>query len=138
MDEGNNAKNGDSRQKDKGPQKLSSPSSNIKNKNYAISTNLPVVLNINPRSVYNKVEKFKEFIEVNDVNIICMSESWEREDTSIEKLLNLEKYEIISNSHQRRGKGGRPVLIVNRQKYHLENLRNSLVNIPLGVEVVWA
>ena len=40
-------------------------------------------------------------------------------------------------SLQRRGKGGRPALVVNRVKYHVENLTNISVQVPWGVEAVW-
>ena len=50
----------------------------------------------------------------------------------------MENIEIISNFHQRRGKGGRPLIVVNSNKYIVENFTNSLIEIPWGVEVVWA
>ena len=34
--------------------------------------------------------------------------------------------------------GGRPALIINEQKYHVENLTNSLISNPHGVEITWA
>ena len=37
-----------------------------------------------------------------------------------------------------KGKGGRPALIVNSEKYHVQNIKNSLVQLPWGVEVTWA
>ena len=47
-------------------------------------------------------------------------------------------FEIISNVHQRRGKGGRPAIIVNRLKFQVQNITNTLINIPWGVKAVWA
>ena len=40
--------------------------------------------------------------------------------------------------HQRKGKGGRPALIINESKYHIKNLTNTVILIPWGVEITWA
>jgi hypothetical protein len=40
---------------------------------------LPKVLNLNLRSIYNKLEEFSTFVKEEEVDLICMSESWERE-----------------------------------------------------------
>ena len=45
---------------------------------------------------------------------------------------------MISNVHQRNGKGGWPALIINNSKYHVENLTNTMISIPWGVEITWA
>ena len=42
--------------------------------------NLPVIANINPRSVYNKVKEFHTFVREEEIDVVFMSESWERED----------------------------------------------------------
>ena len=53
----------------------------VKRSNKLIQTmNLPIIANINPRSIYNKVNEFKTFVEQKEVDIIFMSESWEREE----------------------------------------------------------
>ena len=44
---------------------------------------------------------------------------------------------MISNVHQRRGTGGWPAIIVNNKKYNIQNLTQSLISIPWGVEIVW-
>ena len=98
---------------------------------------LPIILNLNPRSIYNKYKEFKDFIENHSIDIIFMSESWEREDHLVKDLLKLENYDIVSNVHQRKGRGGRPLIIVDNEKYIVEDLTNKVVDIPWGVEVVW-
>ena len=40
--------------------------------------------------------------------------------------------------HQRKGKGGRPALIINEDKYHIKDLTNTEISIPWGVEITWA
>ena len=102
------------------------------------ATKLPKLLNLNPRSIYNKVEEFKSFVLEEEIDLVCLSESWERPDQSLEEIIDIENYKVIANVHQRHGMGGRPAVIVNKNKYVAEDLTNTLINIPWGVEVVWA
>ena len=67
-----------------------------------------------------------------------MSESWEREELTLNEVIKLDDHVIISNVHQRKGVGGRPAIIANTKKYNVENLTQSTVPIPWGVEAVWA
>ena len=99
---------------------------------------LPKVLNLNPRSIYNKLEEFVTFVKEEEIDLTCMSESWEREEKTLDKVIELDDYSIISNVFQRRGTGGRPAIIVNSKKFLVENLTQSAVSIPWGVEAVWA
>ena len=104
---------------------------------------LPSVLNINPRSVYNKPEKLQALIIEEDIDCTFLSESWERPDLTLEELLTgLEEadYRIISNPYARtEGRaGGRPALIVKRDKYNIKDLTNTVINIPWKVEATWA
>ena len=48
--------------------------------NVVEALSLPTFGNMKPRSVYNKVHEFHEFVVNEDVDIIFMSESWEREE----------------------------------------------------------
>ena len=89
---------------------------------------LPKIMNINPRSAMNKLEELQTFI----------SESHDRENMRLDENIKLEDHEVISNIYQREGKGGRPALIVNKKKYSVQNLTNTLIQIPWGVEVTWA
>ena len=98
---------------------------------------LPTLCNINPRSIYNKIDEFHEFVKEEEVDVIFISESWEREHLPLDKIIHLEDFVTISNVSQRREIGGRPALVVNTKKYHVQNVTNSLVQIPWGVEAVW-
>ena len=100
--------------------------------------NLPRVLNLNPRSVYNKIEEFATFVTEEEVDLVCMSESWERENLTLNKVIKIKDYTVISNVFQRKGKGGRPAIIANSRKFLIENLTQNVVEIPWGVEAVWA
>ena len=92
---------------------------------------------MNPRSVYNKVEEFHAFMEEEMVDLLLMSESFERENLKLKEIIKLENHEVISNVYQRTGVGGRPAIIVNKNKYSIRNLTNTLIQIPWGVEAVW-
>ena len=59
------------------------------------ATNLPLMLVLNPRSIYNKLEEFWIMMEQLEVDICYMSESWDRENLPLETLLQKEGYKII-------------------------------------------
>ena len=108
-----------------------------RNKKLLEALELPVIANINPRSVYNKADEFCTFVQEEAVDLLFMSESWEREDLQLDEIIHLEDHTIISNVHQRKGMGGRPALFVNNKKYHVKDITNTLVNVKWGVEAVW-
>jgi len=99
---------------------------------------LPKILNLNPRSIYNKVNEYVTFVEEQEVDLTIMSETWEREGLSLENLLKTDETEVISNYSQRKQKGGRPAIIVKNEKFFVQNLTNTEIDIPWGVEAVWA
>ena len=73
-------------------------------------------MNVNPRSIYNKVEEFHAFVEEELIDCVFMSESWERPDMPLDMIIKLPNHTVISNPHQRKGVGGRPALIINSSK----------------------
>jgi hypothetical protein len=73
---------------------------------------LPKVLNLNPRSIYNKINEFVTFVDEEEIDLVCMSESWERENLTLDKVIKMDDFKVLSNVHQRKGKGGRPAIIV--------------------------
>ena len=99
---------------------------------------LPTVMNVNPRSIYNKLEEFHDFVIEHNVDCIFMSESWERPDQPLDTVINLPDHTVISNPHQRKGAGRRPALIINNNKFHVRNITQSLIEVPWGVEATWA
>ena len=99
--------------------------------------NLPTLCNINPRSIYNKQDEFHTLVEEEDLDLIFISESWEREYLPLDQIIKLEDHTVISNVSQRVGVGGRPAIIANKKKFNVQNITNTLVQIPWGVEAVW-
>lgn len=83
------------------------------------------------------MDEFHTFIEQKDIDVLFMSESWERENKTLDQIINLENHTIISNVHQRANIGGRPAIFANHNKFHVQNITNSLVSIKWGVEAVW-
>ena len=99
--------------------------------------NLPVLCNINPRSVYNKSEEFHTLVKEEELDVIFISESWEREYLPLDQLINLEDHTVISNVSQRVGVGGRPAIVANKTNFHFQNITNTLVQVPWGMEAAW-
>ena len=91
-------------------------------------------MNVNPRSLYNKAAQFKIFIKEKNVQLVTVSESWQREDIPIEDLIDEENFTVISNPHQRKGRGGRPLIIADHTKYIVDK---PDISCPWGVEMVW-
>ena len=108
-----------------------------KSNNLYQALNLPTLCNMNPRSVYNKLNEFHTFVEEEQVDCIFLSESWERDYLTLDKVIKLEEHTVVSNVGQRNGKGGRPAIIANHKKFQVENLTNNMIQIPWGVEAVW-
>ena len=92
---------------------------------------------MNPRSVYNKLNEFHTFVNEEELDCIFLLESWEREHLTLDKVIKLEDHVVISNVSQRKEKGGRPAIIANSKKYEVQNVTNTLIQIPWGVEAVW-
>ena len=69
-----------------------------------------------------------------------ISESHDRENKRLEDSLKINTHTVISNLYQRPVKqpGGRPAIVVNHEKYIIDNLTNTTISIPWGVEVTWA
>ena len=72
-----------------------------------------------------------------EVDVIFLSESWEREEKTLHEIIKLKYHEIVANVFQRKGKGGRPAIIANKTKFLVQNFTNTLINVKWGVEVVW-
>ena len=71
------------------------------------------------------------------MDLLFMSESWERDNLTLKEIIMLDNHTIISNVSQRTGTGGRPAIFANNNKYEVQNITNTLVQIPWGVEAVW-
>ena len=98
------------------------------------AASLPRILNMNPRSIYNKIKEFKTFVTEREIDLVCMSETWERDVETLDKIIDIEDFTVISSRFQRKGQGGRPAIIVNNKKFCVDNLTQTEVSVPFGVE----
>ena len=100
------------------------------------SLHLSVILNINPRSIYNKEDDFALLVEQYEADIICLSVSWERPNLNLKEVLKIENFEIISNVQQRVFQGGKPSILINKEKFSVKELCPNPIAVPSGVEAV--
>ena len=100
---------------------------------------LPSLLNLNPRSLYNKKEEFVLLVDNLNPGVVFISESWEREEQLLEELLVIPDYKIISNPKVRpvETRGGRPALMINTRQYAAQAISEEEVKIPQDVEIIW-
>ena len=56
---------------------------------------LPVIMNINPRSAMNKLDQLKTFIEEQNVDCAFVSESHDRKNFKLEDNFELENVKVI-------------------------------------------
>ena len=98
---------------------------------------LPVFINLNARSIYNKKEEFTTLVNELGIQLICMSETWERVNLPLQEFLQLDNFKIISNVHQRSNSGGRSAIFASEENFSVRNL-NDMVQVPMHVEAVWA
>ena len=77
----------------------------------------------------NKTDELHEFVNSENIDIVFMSESWERDKLTLKEIVNLEDQTVISNVYQSKEVGVRPALIVNKDKFEIRNFTNSLVPV---------
>ena len=65
------------------------------------ASSLPLVAVLNARSLYNKAENFKIFMKELGVEVGIISETWERDEISLQNLLELQNYKIHSYKRQK-------------------------------------
>ena len=102
------------------------------------AVHLTVVVNLNPRSIYNKAEEFKTMMDQLDCSLCFMSESWDRDSLGLETVIHMDGFRVIKNVLQRKGKGGKPALIIKESNYFIKELCPDVITVPPGVEAVWA
>ena len=90
-------------------------------------------MNLNPRSLYNKTNDLYEIIEQYQADVIGVSESWDRENLPIENLVEkkLPNYKVFKNVVQRDFRGGKPILIVNTEKFNVKPLCPDTLTVPI-------
>ena len=64
----------------------------------------------------NKLDQLKTFIDEMSIDVALISESHESESNLLSSTFESDSFEVISNVHQRKEKGGRPAIIVKKRK----------------------
>ena len=77
-------------------------------------------------------------MEQMEIDICAISESWDRENLPLEEILEKEGYRVLKNVSQRRGKGGKPALIIKEERFIIKQLCPDIITVPTGIEAVWA
>ena len=78
---------------------------NQKSKKVLVANHLPVIVNLNPRSIYNKKKEFRTMMEQLEVDCCFISESWDRDNQSLEQTIKMDGYQIVKNVKQRSARG---------------------------------
>ena len=106
------------------------------------ASTLPVVVNLNPRSLYNKQSEFRTMIEQTEAGVCTVSESWDRSHVTggslISDRIKIEGYRWVKNVVQRNKKGGKPALLINEKDYYIKELCPDIITVPVSVEAVWS
>ena len=58
------------------------------------ASHLPKIVICNPRSVYNKSNQLKHFILEEEVDVMCLSETWERVEKPLSTVIDIDGYDI--------------------------------------------
>ena len=103
-----------------------------------VYSELPVVMALNPRSIYNCTNELSDLIIQYNIAITGVSESWERENLPLKEIIQIENYKVITNVLQRTNRGGKPALIISEKLFHIKELCPNPITVPVGVEAVWA
>ena len=77
-------------------------------------------------------------MEQMEVDICCISESWDRDNLPLEEIIKMEGFKVIKNVVQRNRKGGKPALVINEEKFVVKQLCPDVITVPVTVEAVWS
>jgi hypothetical protein len=58
--------------------------------------------------------------------------------TRLSDVIDIDGYQLVQNIVQRKKKGGKPAILVNRNKFHIKELSPDVVIVPVNIEAVCA
>ena len=116
------------------------PSTKYKQKNASVAHHLPVVSVCNLRSLFPKIDNFKNDMFERQVDVSLCSEVWQKAENKrhkheIEKMLELDGLKYFSTIRPRGKRGGGAAIIANTDNFSVDKLE---VHIPYHLEIVWA
>ena len=102
------------------------------------ASSLPLVAVLNARSCYNKPENLKKFLNELGTEVGIVSETWEREELSLENVLQMGNYKVHSyrrpKAKARKQPGGSCAIIDKETRFRATKLN---IHVPNGVEACW-
>ena len=84
-------------------------------------------MNLNPRSIYNKADEFISFIQEHQIHCIFISESWERPEFDLSKLIHIEDFTVLSYIANQT-----PAIRPNYSIISAKHITSSVPNTELG------
>ena len=110
----------------------------LKQRKILKASSLPLAAVLNCRSLYNKPDNFKKFMNELGIEVAIISESWEREELSLENLLQMPNYKVHSyrrpKTKAKKQPGGACAIIYKETRFKANKLN---VYVPNGVEACW-
>ena len=99
------------------------------------AANLPKLVNLNARSIYNKIEEFHLLVEQYEADAAFVTETWEREQLTLNDIMHFDTHEVFTNIVQREGVGGKAALIINTEKYYVKHFKKLKIFLIFDTEM---
>nr|XP_054774602.1 uncharacterized protein LOC129282765 [Lytechinus pictus] len=106
---------------------------NDNNNNDKNKSELPSLFLCNARSAVNKFDELSAIIQVHDVDLCAITETWYKHDLPL-GLVSIPGYSMFIKSREHRSGGG----VALYAKHHLNATSPSNIKVPDNLEVVWA
>ena len=102
------------------------------------ASTLPLLGILNARSCYNKPDNLKKIIKELGIEGLIISETWEREEQSLDSLLGISKFKIHSYKREKvkanKQPGGGCAIVYNENRF---KATIPDIFVPKGVEACW-
>ena len=105
------------------------------NMNHNQSSNLPLCLLFNARSIFNKSDNLTEMLHQIGPDLCIISETFERERKKIDSVLNSRHFKSISCYRKNRAPGGGCSILYHENRFSVTNLE---IAAPEEIESCWA
>ena len=86
------------------------------------------------RSLYNKVDKFKDLYQLGP-DLILVSETWERQRKQLKEIIATSQFSTTSYHREGNCVGAGCAIVYNQTRFNVQNLN---IEAAPGVEAVWA
>ena len=109
-------------------------------KKASVAHHLPVVTVCNLRSLFPKIDNFKNDLFERQIDVSLCCEVWEKSESKkhkfeIEQMLEMDGLKYFSTTRPKGKRGGGAAIIVNTKRFKVETLN---IQIPHHLEIIWA